>query len=248
MSKALKPSEPAESDTKPLSKRQLKKLKSNAGKAVDVATESKSTKKAETTHKENVNGKSDKKVQFAKNLEQGPSGAGDGVKSDKNKKDDGKEKTSAESGNGAISDKDADSRKDDDKKKPSLGPKTVQGVLIDDKKLGKGPIAKKGNKVAMRYIGKLQDGKVFDGKVPCLLSSLFQYSFISVANKKGSPFTFTLGSGEVIKGWDIGVGGMSAGGERRITVPSHLGYGKSSVPGIPPNSKLIFDVKMLEIK
>lgn len=69
-----------------------------------------------------------------------------------------------------------------------------------------------------------------------------------IANKKGKPFTFKLGKGEVIKGWDIGIAGMTAGGERRITIPSHLAYGKKALPGIPANSKLIFDVKLLEIK
>ena len=68
-----------------------------------------------------------------------------------------------------------------------------------------------------------------------------------LANKKGKPFTFSLGSGEVIKGWDIGVQGMSVGGERRITVPANLAYGSKSLPGIPANSNLIFDIKMLEI-
>lgn len=70
----------------------------------------------------------------------------------------------------------------------------------------------------------------------------------SSANKKGSPFTFKLGAGEVIKGWDIGVIGMSVGGERRLTIPPLLAYGNKVVPGIPVNSKLIFDVKLLEIK
>lgn len=68
------------------------------------------------------------------------------------------------------------------------------------------------------------------------------------ANKKGNPFTFKLGAGEVIKGWDIGVIGMSVGGERRLTVPAHLAYGSKAIPGIPANSQLIFDVKLLEIK
>lgn len=68
------------------------------------------------------------------------------------------------------------------------------------------------------------------------------------ANKKGSPFTFKLGAGEVIKGWDIGVIGMSVGGERRITIPAHLAYGSKSVAGIPANSQLTFDLKLLEIK
>ena len=103
-------------------------------------------------------------------------------------------------------------------------------MTIDDKKLGTGPAAKKGDRVGMRYIGKLKDGKVFD------------------SNKKGKPFSFKLGVGEVIKGWDIGIVGMAVGGERRVTVPAHLAYGSRGQPGIPANSQLIFDVKMVEIK
>ena len=68
------------------------------------------------------------------------------------------------------------------------------------------------------------------------------------ANKKGAPFSFKLGAGEVIKGWDIGVAGMSAGGERRITIPASLAYGSKGVAGIPPNSQLVFDLKLLEVK
>ncbi|KAJ5550530.1 hypothetical protein N7535_001527 [Penicillium sp. DV-2018c] len=117
-----------------------------------------------------------------------------------------------------------------DKPTGTLGVKEIRGVKIDDKKLGKGVAAKSGNTVAMRYIGKLENGKVFD------------------SNKKGKPFTFKLGKGEVIKGWDIGVAGMAVGAERRITIPPSLAYGKKALPGIPANSKLIFDVKLLEIK
>jgi FK506-binding nuclear protein len=117
-----------------------------------------------------------------------------------------------------------------DKPTGTLGVKEIRGVKIDDKKLGKGVAAKSGNVVAMRYIGKLEDGKVFD------------------SNKKGKPFTFKLGKGEVIKGWDIGVAGMAVGGERRISIPPALAYGKKALPGIPANSKLVFDVKLLEIK
>ncbi|GAB1195120.1 peptidylprolyl isomerase fpr4 [Aspergillus pseudonomiae] len=170
-----------------LSKKQQKKLKKNNGDA--AAVEKKETKE----------GKEAKKVQFAKNLEQGPTPSG-------------QDKKPAEQTTG------------------TLGVKEIKGVKIDDKKLGKGPAAKAGNTVAMRYIGKLEDGKVFD------------------ANKKGKPFSFKLGKGEVIKGWDIGVAGMAVGGERRISIPPHLAYGKKALPGIPGNSKLIFDVKLLEIK
>ncbi|CEN61949.1 Putative FK506-binding protein 4 [Aspergillus calidoustus] len=169
------------------SKKQQKKLKKNNGEA--AAVESK------------PEAKEAKKVQFAKNLEQGPTPS--------------KEKKPAEKAA---------------KTTGTLGVKEVKGVTIDDKKLGTGNAAAAGKTVAMRYIGKLENGKVFD------------------SNKKGKPFTFKLGKGEVIKGWDIGVAGMAVGGERRITIPPHLAYGKQSLPGIPANSKLIFDVKLLEIK
>ncbi|KAK2463188.1 hypothetical protein APHAL10511_004843 [Amanita phalloides] len=104
------------------------------------------------------------------------------------------------------------------------------GLKIWDAVPGNGPAAKKGNTVSMRYIGKLQNGKVFD------------------KNTKGKPFTFQLGKGEVIKGWDEGVVGMHVGGERKLTIPSNLAYGKKSVTGIPSDSTLIFEVKLLEIK
>lgn len=61
-------------------------------------------------------------------------------------------------------------------------------------------------------------------------------------------FSFTIGDSSVIKGMDIGVSGMSAGGERRIIIPAELGYGKKGAPSIPPDSELTFDVKMLEVK
>ncbi|EEP76178.1 hypothetical protein UREG_01027 [Uncinocarpus reesii 1704] len=185
MSKTMKP---ATNGEPPLSKKQQKKLKKNNGQAVEAQQQAPAA------------AKTDKKVQFAKNLEQGPSGS-------------------------AQQKKEAPKQEE-----PKSTVKEVQGVKIEDKKTGKGPVAKKGNRVSMRYIGKLENGKVFD------------------SNKKGKPFSFKIGAGEVIKGWDIGIPGMAVGSERRITVPSHLAYGKSSLPGIPANSKLIFDVKLLEIK
>ncbi|KAI1810557.1 hypothetical protein GGS20DRAFT_169299 [Poronia punctata] len=169
-----------------LSKKQLKKLKNNKGEAV--------TKEEAKAEAKEMPAKNDKKVQFAKNLEQGPTGS-----------------TVVE-------------------KTGSLGVKVVQGVTVDDRKLGTGRVVKKGNRVEVRYIGKLTDGKVFD------------------SNKKGKPFSFKAGAGEVIKGWDIGVQGMAVGGERRLTIPAHLAYGSKSQPGIPGNSQLIFDIKLLAIK
>ncbi|KAG2174663.1 hypothetical protein INT44_006927 [Umbelopsis vinacea] len=105
------------------------------------------------------------------------------------------------------------------------------GMTIEDVKLGQGEKAKAGKKVSMRYIGKLLNGKVFD------------------KNVAGAPFTFALGRGEVIKGWDIGVAGMQIGGERKLIIPAPLAYGKQgSPPVIPRNATLIFDVKLLAIK
>ncbi|GAO19253.1 hypothetical protein UVI_02055000 [Ustilaginoidea virens] len=159
------------------SKKQQKKLKNNKGEAV-AAEEA----------------KKDKKVQFAKDLEQGPTGS------------------SKQAG------------------KPTTGVKVVQGVTVDDRTLGKGRTVKSGDTVGVRYIGKLANGQQFD------------------ANKKGKPFSFKVGKGQVIKGWDIGIVGMAIGGERRLTIPAHLGYGSRGMPGIPANSQLTFDVKLLEIK
>ncbi|KAJ8108428.1 hypothetical protein ONZ43_g6429 [Nemania bipapillata] len=171
-----------------LSKKQQKKLKNNKGEAI-------AKEEAKADAPKEVPAKGDKKVQFAKNLEQGPTGPA------------------------AATDKGA-----------TLGVKVVGGVTIDDRKIGSGRTVKKGNRVEVRYIGKLTDGKVFD------------------SNKKGKPFSFKAGSGEVIKGWDIGVQGMSVGGERRLTIPAHLAYGSKAQPGIPGNSQLIFDIKLLGIK
>ncbi|KAL8715676.1 MAG: hypothetical protein Q9225_006322 [Loekoesia sp. 1 TL-2023] len=230
MAKSLKP-EPAINGEQKLSKKQLKKLKNNAGKAVEAAVENKDVKKAEPAPKDSPATKVDKKVQFAKNLEQGPSSSTKDSQADvKEGAKESKKELKKEAKKEVKTEPEAETKMNGESPKASLGPKTLQGgVKIDDKKLGKGPACKKGNKVGMRYIGKLQDGKVFD------------------ANKKGAPFTFTLGTGEVIKGWDIGVAGMSVGGERRIEVPANLAYGSKSMPGIPANSPLRFDVKLLTI-
>jgi len=103
------------------------------------------------------------------------------------------------------------------------------GVKIKDVKVGNGPGAQKGQSVKMRYIGKLTDGKIFD------------------SNTKGKPFTFRLGAGEVIKGWDVGIVGMKAGGERELTIPAPMAYGKRKMSDIPPNSTLKFEVKLIAI-
>ena len=228
MAKSLKPAEPTTNGETKLSKKQLKKLKNNAGKAVEAAIESKAVKKEDAGAAIDSPVKSDKKVQFAKNLEQGPASSPATLKGDS------KAKT------------EADSNKEEAKPKASLGVKVVQGVKLDDKKLGKGPAAKKGSRVGMRYIGKLKDGKVFDCESALLATEIVGANELP-ANKKGKPFSFTIGDGSVIKGWDIGVAGMQAGGERRIVIPADLAYGKKGVAGIPANSELHFDLKLLEV-
>ena len=106
------------------------------------------------------------------------------------------------------------------------------GLIIENMEIGDGTEAQDYNKVVVNYTGKLEDGSIFD-------SSL---------NPGREPFTFTLGVGSVIKGWDIGVKGMKVGGRRRLTVPPELGYGdKGAGSVIPPGAILIFDIDLLEV-
>ena len=101
-------------------------------------------------------------------------------------------------------------------------------IKIEDLKEGSGPAAEAGDTVVMKYEGKLDDGSIFD---------------------RANTFEFTLGAGEVIKGWDQGIPGMKVGGKRKLFVPSKLGYGKrGAAPEIPPNADLHFTVKLKEIK
>lgn len=103
------------------------------------------------------------------------------------------------------------------------------GLVLEDNKTGTGAAAKSGQRVQMRYIGRLSNGKIFD------------------QNTKGAPFTFKLGKGEVIKGWDEGIAGMQVGGERRLVIPPGLAYGKQAISGIPPNSTLTFGTLQLSL-
>ena len=107
------------------------------------------------------------------------------------------------------------------------------GLIIEDIELGQGSEANEYNKITVNYTGKMEDGSIFD-------SSL----------KKGrSPFTFTLGVGSVIKGWDLGVKGMKVGGKRKLTIPPELGYGDRGAGSIiPPGAKLVFEIDLLSVE
>jgi len=102
--------------------------------------------------------------------------------------------------------------------------KLARGVTITDLVIGQGKELSKGRSAKVSYRGTLDDGTVFD---------------------QSSKFTFQLGVGEVIKGWDIGMVGMKKGGKRKIVCPPGAAYGKRKIPGIPPNSTLTFVVTAL---
>ena len=105
-------------------------------------------------------------------------------------------------------------------------------IELEDLVEGEGSVVDYGNKVSMHYTGWLTDGTQFDSSLA-----------------RNMPFDFTLGSGMVIKGWDLGILGMKVGGKRKLTIPSRLAYGDRSAAGggIPPNATLIFEVELLEI-
>jgi FKBP-type peptidyl-prolyl cis-trans isomerase len=108
---------------------------------------------------------------------------------------------------------------------------TASGLQYWDIVAGTGATAVAGKPVSVHYTGWLTDGKKFDSSVD-----------------RGQPFTFPLGAGRVIKGWDEGVSGMKVGGKRQLRIPPELGYGARGAGGvIPPNATLIFDVELLDI-
>jgi len=107
----------------------------------------------------------------------------------------------------------------------------VDGMKIEDITLGNGALAEPGKTIVVHYTGTLEDGTKFDSSVD-----------------RGTPFEFTLGAGQVIKGWDTGFDGMKVGGKRRLTIPPEMGYGSRAAGTIPPNSTLIFDVELLDVK
>ena len=105
------------------------------------------------------------------------------------------------------------------------------GLRVQDLKVGRGALATSGKTVKVHYIGTLTNGTKFDASYD-----------------RGEPFSFSLGGGQVIKGWDQGVKGMRVGGKRKLTIPPTMGYGARGAGGvIPPNATLVFEVELLKI-
>ena len=106
------------------------------------------------------------------------------------------------------------------------------GLRVEDLQAGTGAAAKAGDIVEVHYTGWLTDGKKFDS-----------------SHDRKQPFSFKLGAGRVIEGWDQGVAGMKVGGKRKLHIPPAMGYGAQGAGGvIPPNADLIFEVELLKIK
>ena len=115
----------------------------------------------------------------------------------------------------------------------------IASLQITDSKVGTGAEAKSGRQVTVHYTGWLYDAKAADKHGKKFDSS----------KDHGEPFSFKLGGGQVIRGWDQGVAGMKVGGTRTLVIPSELGYGQRGAGGaIPPNATLLFDVELLEVK
>jgi len=109
----------------------------------------------------------------------------------------------------------------------------IQGLEIEILEQGSGQEIRNGDTAVVHYTGTLENGTKFDSSLD-----------------RGMPFSFILGAGQVIKGWDLGVLGMKIGEKRKLTIAPELGYGQAGTPGgpIPPDATLIFEVELLEIQ
>jgi peptidylprolyl isomerase len=110
-------------------------------------------------------------------------------------------------------------------------PADAQQLKVEDIKVGTGAVAVAGKTVTVHYTGTLTDGTKFDS-----------------SKDRGRPFSFDLGAGRVIRGWDEGLVGMREGGVRKLTIPPHMGYGDRAAGRIPPNSTLVFEVELLKVE
>jgi FKBP-type peptidyl-prolyl cis-trans isomerase len=107
----------------------------------------------------------------------------------------------------------------------------LSDLVVQDVRVGTGKKVEKGDTVEVQYEGRLQDGTRFDSSYA-----------------RGESFTFKVGKGEVIEGWDEGIRGMQEGGERIIVVPPRMGYGDQQYGVIPPKSPLVFMIELIDIK
>ena len=118
---------------------------------------------------------------------------------------------------------------------PSKMTETADGLKYTDTTMGTGAEATKGKKVSVHYTGWLYNNGTKGAKFDSSLD-------------RGQPFSFALGAGQVIRGWDEGVAGMKIGGKRTLIIPPELGYGARGAGGaIPPNAVLHFDVELLKV-
>jgi len=110
--------------------------------------------------------------------------------------------------------------------------KTPSGLRYQDMTEGQGTVATADRTVSVHYTGWLPNGEKFDS-----------------SRDRNEPFSFTLGAGQVIAGWDEGVAGMKVGGHRKLVIPADLGYGTAGAPpDIPPGATLVFDVELLDVR
>ncbi|MBI5044967.1 MAG: FKBP-type peptidyl-prolyl cis-trans isomerase [Candidatus Levybacteria bacterium] len=112
----------------------------------------------------------------------------------------------------------------------SQNPSDTSKLDIKDEKIGTGSEVLDGDTITVNYVGNLTSGKQFDSSYD-----------------RKQPFTFKVGSGEVIKGWDKGVIGMKIGGKRKLTIPPELGYGDKPQGAIPANSTLVFEIELVSV-
>jgi FKBP-type peptidyl-prolyl cis-trans isomerase len=134
----------------------------------------------------------------------------------------------------AVSDGPTEAEKDANLRNALLDAASSDGTIVklvkDDISEGTGDIVEKGDTVTVHYTGALRDGTKFDSSYD-----------------RGEPFTFTVGAGKVIAGWEEGLLGMKVGGERVLVIPGDMAYGNRKVGPIPANSTLIFTIKLLEV-